>query len=118
LDISALQRHDVIRLVIEDIIQIGLILARRVLYDKQRRSIFGPRALWWRDISDLTRIDIFTAVVKGSNVLEISSTEQEHILEDLESPQSHWAARIATVMISLRIAIESRHISKSFDKLA
>jgi hypothetical protein len=95
-----------------------LLVIGRVLHNKQRRSIFGPPALWWRDISDLARIDVFTAVVMVSNILEISSTRQEHILEDLKSPQSYWAAGVVTAVVGFWIVIESRHISKSFNELA
>jgi hypothetical protein len=55
------------------------------LYNKQRASIFGPSASLWRDISDLARIDVFAAIVLGSNTLEIFSTGQEHILEEIKS---------------------------------
>jgi hypothetical protein len=34
---------------------------------------------------DLARIDIFAFVTMGSDILEISSTWKEHVLENLES---------------------------------
>lgn len=94
----------------------GLFLIRRLL-NEQRRSILGPPALVWRDVSNLARIDIFTTVVMGSNIFEIFSTREKHTLENFEGLQSHWAARIATAMINLRVVVESRHISKSFNEL-